>query len=367
MSQLRYTPFHSLQAERGGRFVPFAGFELPVQFNGLIFEHTAVRERAGLFDVSHMGEVIIEGPEALAAVQWLITNDAAKLTPGKALYTVMCRAHGGIVDDLIVYRQANNSFFLCVNGARHDVDWTHIASECARFDCRATDVSDDWAQLALQGPRADAIIGCLCNLDVASMPPFTFADTVVAGVADVRVARTGYTGESGVELYVKNAGAVEIWRAIEEAGADEGLALCGLGARDTLRLEAKFPLYGNDIDEEHEPIEAGLGWVVKMKKGDFLGREKIAAVKAAGPKRRWVGFDMEGRGIPRQGYPIAIGGEGVGLVTSGTHSPTLGRPIGCGYVPTESAAVGTAIDIIIRGKPVSARVAETPFYKREST
>ncbi len=365
MGELKQTPFYALQAELGARFVSFAGYELPVQYAGLLAEHTAVRERAGLFDVSHMGEIVLEGPGALDAVQWLVTNNVAKLVDGGALYTVMCRAGGGIVDDLIVYRVAADHFFLCVNGARREVDREHIVAEAARFDCRVRDVSDDWAQLALQGPRADAILAELTNHDVAAMKPFTFADVPVGAIEGVRLARTGYTGESGCELYVATGAAAELWRALTSAGEAHGLAPAGLGARDTLRLEMKYPLYGNDIDEEHTPIEAGLGWVVKLKKGDFLGREALAAQKSAGPQRRWVGFKMRARGIPRPGYRIQIGGADAGVVTSGTHSPSLGEPIGCGYVPASAAGAGTDIDIVIRGKPVAARIVETPFYKRD--
>jgi aminomethyltransferase len=365
MTDLRHTPFHAQHSDLGARFVPFAGYELPVQFAGVVAEHEAVRDRAGVFDVSHMGEILVEGPQALAAVQWIVTNDLSRLEDGRALYTVMCRAHGGIVDDLIVYRLAADRYFLCINGARRDADRMHITSEAERFDCRVTDVSDDWAQLAVQGPRADAIVGQLTSHDLAGMAPFTFADVEVGGVSGVRLARTGYTGESGCELYVKNDGAADLWHALMEAGVEHGLSACGLGARDTLRLEMKYPLYGNDIDEEHNPIEAGLGWVVKLKKGSFLGRDTLREQKRQGPARRWVGFKMLQRGIPRQGYPILVAGHEVGVVTSGTHSPSLGEPIGCGYVPAAAAAVGTEIEVVIRDRPVAARVVETPFYKRD--
>lgn len=365
MAELRKTALHAIQVEGGARMVPFFGWELPVQFEGLVAEHKAVRTRVGLFDVSHMGEVLIEGPQALNAVQWIITNNAATLVDGKAIYSVMCLENGGIVDDLIVYRQAQDSYFLCLNAARRQDDVPHITEQAARFDCTVTDVSDAWSQLALQGPKANDVLSQLTDYEIEAMAPFAWADVTVAGIDGVRVARTGYTGEHGFELYTKHF-AVDLWRALAEAGRAHGLALCGLGARDTLRLEMKYALYGNDIDTEHNPIEAGLGWVVKLKKGDFLGRDAIAAVKDQGPARKWVGFKMKGRGIPRHGYPIHIRGEQVGVVTSGTHSPSLGEPIGSGYVPTALADLGSELDIIIRDKPVAAFVVDTPFYKRDA-
>ncbi len=362
MSLLR-TPLYAVQKERGARFVPFAGYELPVQYAGVIEEHTAVRSRVGLFDVSHMGEIMIEGPGALDLLQWIITNDAAKLVDGKAIYTVMCVETGGVVDDLIVYREAADRYFLCVNASRRDADREHITAQARRFNCRVRDVSHDWAQLALQGPRADAVLAKLAGAEVAKLERFAWVDTVVAGVPEVRVARTGYTGERGFELYVKAAQAEKVWRALEDQGRVEGLALCGLGARDTLRLEMKYPLYGNDIDGEHDPLAAGLGFVVKLGKGDFLGKARLAAIHAEGPRTSWVGFKMVGRGIPRPGYPMTHNGQQVGLVTSGTYSPSLGEPIGCGYVPAALKGVGTSLAIVIRDKPVAAVVVATPFYR----
>lgn len=365
MNDLRRTPFYDLQKERGARFVPFGGWELPVQYEGLIAEHQTVRERVGLFDVSHMGEVVVEGPGALDAVQYLVTNDVARLSPGKAFYTVMCLDHGGIVDDLIVYMESTTRFFLCINASRRDNDVAHITATLARFDCRVIDVSDSYAQLALQGPRAKALLQSLCTADVSSMDSFTWQDAQVAGISGVRIARTGYTGEHGYELYCSPRDGAALWLAIEGAGRDHGLGFCGLGARDTLRLEMKYPLYGNDIDDAHNPLEAGLGWVVKLKKGDFLGRAALEQAKARGLTRQWVGFKMRGRGIPRHGYPIAVDGREVGSVTSGTHSPSLGEPIGTGYVPTSHAKPGARLHVIIRDKPVEAEVVETPFYQKE--
>jgi aminomethyltransferase len=366
MTDLKRTPFYDLQAAQGARFVPFAGWEMPVQFSGVIAEHKAVREAAGLFDVSHMGEVTVRGPGAFDGLQYVITNDLSKLEDGGALYTAMCLEDGGIVDDLIVYRLAQDDYFICINAGRRDEDVAHFHQHLASFDCVVEDCSDSWAQLALQGPTALEVFGAVSDLDAAGMQPFTFVDARVGGVDGVRVARTGYTGEDGVELYLRVESAAAVFEALVAAGEARGLQLCGLGARDTLRLEMKYALYGNDIDTEHNPYEGGLGWVVKLKKGDFLGRDALAAVKEAGPKRKLVGFKMEGRGIPRQGYAICVEGADIGVVTSGTHSPSLGEAIGVGYVDASLTAVGSQFNIRVRGKEIPAVVVKTPFYKRES-
>lgn len=366
MSTLKRTPLYGLQAEAGARFVEFAGWELPVQFAGVKAEHHAVRQQVGMFDVSHMGEVRIRGPQAAAAVQRMITQDAERLHAGRALYTVMCQPDGGIVDDFIVYRESHESYFICVNAARRDRDVEHMQKAAADFDCSVEDISEHWAQIAVQGPRAITLVEALTDIDVAGLRPFRFSDGVVADVADVRVARTGYTGEDGVELYVASGRAPELWRALQNQGEAHGLVPCGLAARDTLRLEAGLLLYGNDIDEAHNPIEAGIGWVVKLDAGEFIGREALRRVKEVGPERKLVGLKMRARGIPRAGYRVVRSGEEIGVVTSGTHSPTLGEPIGLAYVPADCAAVGTSIDILIRGKAVAAEVVPTPFYKREA-
>ncbi len=353
-----------MQAARGARFVPFAGYEMPVQFAGLMAEHQAVRTTCGVFDVSHMGEVIVEGPEALAAMQWLVTNDVSKLVDGKALYTVMCVASGGIVDDLIIYRENANRYFICVNASRRHDDVAHMKRELARFQCTVTDISDAWGQLAVQGPKADDVIASMTTAKVREMAPFTWLDATVGGVP-VRVARTGYTGEPGFEIYVRPHDAETFWNALMKAGEPHGLVPAGLGARDTLRLEMKYALYGNDIDLDHSPLEAGLGWVVKLEKGDFQGRAALVRQKEQGVSRKLVGFTMRDRGIPRQGYVIRHDGKDVGVVTSGTHSPSLNAPIGVGYVPAELAAIGSTFDVVIRDRAVPAVVAKTPFYKRD--
>jgi aminomethyltransferase len=355
------TPLYSLHLARGGRFVDFAGWEMAVQFAGLVSEHLATRSHAGLFDVSHMGELTVTGPQALAALQYLVTNDVAKLQDGRALYTVLCVADGGMVDDLIIYREHAESYFLCVNASRRQVDLAHIKQHSSKFNCQVTDVSDNWALLALQGPQAQTIVTALCPDETASLRPFAWMHTELAGVP-VRLARTGYTGEHGFEIFVAPAAAEALFLALEKAGTPLGMQLCGLGARDTLRLEMKYPLYGNDIDLQHHPLEAGLGWVVKFTKGDFLGRAALLRHKEQGPVRVWVGFKMLGRGIARAGYKVVAQGKEVGCITSGTHSPSLGEPIACGYVPVALSKPGTTLDIIIRDRPVQAQVVNTPFY-----
>ncbi len=361
MTELKRTPFYQRHSALGARFVPFAGYEMAVQVSGVVAEHTAVRTEVGLFDVSHMGEVVIAGAEATAALQALITNDVEKLVAGQALYSVMCRDDGGIIDDLIVYRESESRYFLVINASRRDEDIAHMKAVLSGKDCTIDDQSEDWALLALQGPKAERVLAKLTEIDLAGLESFHFSDGEVGGCSGVRVARTGYTGEDGFELYCPAAQSVALWDALFRA--EPTLTVCGLGARDTLRLEMKFPLYGNDLDLDHNPYEAGLGWVVKLAKGDFIGRAALEVVKKDGPKRKWVGFAMEGRGIPRQGYPIHVG-DGAGVVTSGTHSPTLGAPIGAGYVPTEHSKVDTEIEVEIRGKRVPARIVKTPFIPR---
>ena len=360
------TALHDVHVARGARMVPFAGYHMPVQYEGVMAEHKTIRTDCGLFDVSHMGEVIVEGAGALEGLQWVLSNDLSKLVDGQALYTVMCQDNGGIVDDLIVYREAADRYFLCINASRRHEDVAHLKDGLEKFDCALTDVSDAYSQIALQGPKAEALLSKLAGIQFDdSFKAFFFKDLTVAGCENVRVARTGYTGEDGVELYVANADAVKLWEALEDAGSEFGIKPCGLGARDTLRLEMKYALYGNDIDLEHNPIEAGLGWVVKLKKGEFRGSKAIEAYKAGDSKRKLVGFKMIGRGIPRQGYGIEVDGQSVGNVTSGTHSPSLGEAIGMGYVSLEHSKVGTRLEVVVRGKAIEAEVVSTPFYKRD--
>ena len=355
---LRTTPLHQEHLGLGAKMVPFAGYVMPVQYpTGIVAEHEAVRSGAGLFDVSHMGELWIRGPDALRLIQHVLTNDAASIEVGQAQYTALCREDGGVLDDCLLYRLAD-AWLLVVNASNLDKDREWIRAHAAAFDVEVEDRSDATALLALQGPRAAEILAPLASTDLGAIGYYRFGQGSVGG-RDALIARTGYTGEDGFELYLANEDAVPVWRSLLEAGA----VPAGLGARDSLRLEVGYALYGNDLDEEHDAIESGLGWVVKLDKGDFIGRDALARRKEDGPIRRLVGFRLSERGIPRPGYEIAAGEEVVGVVTSGVHSPSLGCGIGMGYVDREHAGKGSLLQILIRGKPVAAQVERPPFYK----
>jgi len=358
---LKHTPLYDEHVALGGKIVPFAGYALPVQYpTGITAEHHAVRGAAGLFDVSHMGEFVIRGGDALALVQHLTVNDASRLEVGQCQYSAMCREDGGIIDDLVVYRFPEH-YMLVVNGARRDVDWAWVREHATAFDVEVEDRSDALALLALQGPVAQRVLAPLTDVDLDALGYYRFAEGTVAGVDGV-VSRTGYTGEDGFELYLPVGGAVAVWRALLEQGRDEGLLPAGLGARDTLRLEMGYALYGNDLDEEHTPLEGRLGWVVKLDKGDFVGREALARQKEQGVSRRLVGLQLTERGFPRPHYPIVHEGADVGEVTSGTVSPTLGHGIAMGYVPADLGAAGTALGIRVRDRVLAAEVVRPPFY-----
>jgi aminomethyltransferase len=340
--------------------IEFGGWEMPVQFTSILDEHQAVRTRAGLFDVSHMGEILVKGPEALALLQKSTSNDVSKLQDGRAQYNTLLYPTAGIVDDLLVYRMASDDYFVVVNAANSDKDYEWLR-ECAKgMDVEVTNASADYAQLALQGPEAQQILQPLTDLDLSAMKYYHFARGKVDGAKAI-VSRTGYTGEDGFEIYVASHEGPRLFKKLMETGQ---VTPCGLGARDTLRLEAKMALYGNDIDHSTTPLEADLGWIVKLEKGEFMGREVLEREKAEGPRRKLVGFEMVDRGIARHGYPIVDGQEEIGVVTSGTHSPTLKKPIGLAYLPLDKSAVGTEFTILIRGKEARARVVPTPFYKR---
>jgi aminomethyltransferase len=362
---LRQTPIYPEHKKLGARIVPFAGWEMPIQYAGIVEEHRAVRTAAGLFDVSHMGELELRGEHAASVVDNLITGDAAALEDGKALYTCACNEQGTILDDLIVYRIARDAFLVVCNAGNRDKISAHFRL-AAEGHCEFDDVSDRTALLALQGPRAIEILG-LAGKDAAAcaeLSSFQFRDAVVANVR-ATVARTGYTGEDGVEIFCASADAAHLFRTLLELGKAKGLEPVGLGARDTLRLEAALSLYGNDIDETTNPLEAGLGWIVKLKKPRFVGKEALERIQKNGTPRKMVAFEMTGRGIARHGYPLCDAqGKAVGTCTSGAPSPTLGKNIGLGYLPTELGAVGTAFQVDCRGKLVSAVVVKRPFYKR---
>ncbi len=361
-TELRRTPLHSVHQAAGARLVDFAGWEMPVQYAGVISEHQAVRTAAGLFDVSHMGQLEVRGPGAEAYLQWLTPNDVAKLEPGRAHYSGLLGEEGGYVDDLLVYRRSADRFLLVVNAANRDTDLAWVASRAPQ-GVAVEDVSDEWALLAVQGPRSVAIVQGLTDLDLSQLKYYRFAEGRVAGRGAL-VSRTGYTGEDGFELYVAPADAVDLWRALLASGANDGLIPAGLGARDTLRLEAGMALYGHELDRATTPWEAGLDWVVRLDKGDFLGREALERQREAGRRRALIGFEMLDRGIARHGYPVAVRDLECGHVTSGSWSPTLDRAIGMAYVPVEHASVAGTISVDVRGRRLAARVVQLPFYRR---
>ena len=358
---LQRTPLYDRHVAAEAKIVPFAGFEMPVQYRtGITAEHRAVREAAGLFDVSHMGEFVVRGPQALDLVQHVSVNDAAQIEVGQAQYSAMCLENGCVVDDLLVYRFADR-YMLVVNASNLDKDWNWIEGHAQAFECELEDVSNDTGLLALQGPAAREILRPLASIDVDDVKYYRFTEGEVSGVPAV-ISGTGYTGEDGFELYVGADDAPALWDALMEAGAGAGLLPVGLGARDSLRLEMGYALYGNDLDEQHTTLESGLGWVTKMSKGDFVGREALAAQRESGVARRLVGMRLEGRGFPRPGYDIVHEGGVVGTVTSGTVSPSLGSGIAMGYVPVELSKPDTRLQIDLRGRPVDALVQRPPFY-----
>ncbi len=357
---LKRTPLHDVHVKAGARMVPFGGWEMPVQYTGIVDEHRAVRRAVGLFDISHMGEFEIAGPEALGIVQRLCTNDASSLAVGQVQYSLLCYPAGGIVDDLTLYRLAADRFMLTVNAANIDKDWSWV-TEHGGGPSRWRNVSGETGLLAVQGPKAEGLVQRLADGDVTRLPYYHFTRGAVAGVVTL-ISRTGYTGEDGFELYVPATRAEDLWHALLEAGRADGIQPVGLGARDTLRLEMKFALYGNDIDETTNPLEAGLGWVVKPAKGDFIGRAAIEALRARGVTRKLVGFEMIEPSVARHGYRLLKDGAAVGVVTSGSFGPAVEQYIGMGYVPAALSAVGCELDVEIRGKPHRARVVRTPFY-----
>ena len=357
---LKRTPLYDVHAALGAKLVPFAGFEMPVQYpTGITAEHKAVREKAGLFDVSHMGEFIVRGPQAVEFVNHVTTNDVNALKSGQAQYSTILREDGTIVDDCLVYR-ADDRVLMVVNGSNIDKDFSHISRFVKDFDVTLDDISDKVALLALQGPDAARILQQHTDTDLSQIKYYEFIRGTVAGVEKVYISRTGYTGEDGFELYFPAEHAEKMWKALTASGE---VVPAGLGARDSLRLEMGMALYGNDLDDTTTPLEASLGWLVKMKKGDFVGRDALAKQKEEGLKRKLVGFTTTERSFPRHGYPVFAKGKPSGEVRSGTMSPTLGIPIGTAYVPPDSAAEGSPLEIEIRGKRIAATVQKMPFYR----
>jgi len=360
---LKRTPLHDIHVGLGAKMVPFAGYEMPVQYpSGITTEHKAVRDRAGLFDVSHMGEFIIRGADAIKFVSHVTTNDVAGLTIGQAHYSSILNERGTFEDDCLVYR-FDDHLMMVVNASNVVKDLAHISQHLDRFEARIEDVSEEIALLALQGPQAARILQPLTNVDLSTIKYYHFAVGTVAGIPDIIVSRTGYTGEDGFELYFDNTRAAHIWNALTAGGE---VTPAGLGCRDSLRLEMGMALYGNDIDDTVTPLEANLGWIVKLPKGDFVGRDALVRQKEQGIPRKLVGFTTSERAFPRHGYPVLVNGEPSGVVCSGTLSPSLNVPIGTCYVPTAHAKPGSEIGIDIRGKLVKAEVAKTPFYKNAS-
>lgn len=359
---LRRTPFFEHHKAAGGRLIDFGGWELPVQYSGIIDEHKQVRSSVGLFDVSHMGEVFVRGPGAVDAVRELVTNNIA-IPNGHAQYTAMCHPHGGIVDDLIVYRLSDEEVLICVNAANREKDFAWIRDHNPSEAVSVADESDEWAQIAVQGRNAESVLNSISVADLSAVASFGVVRTAVAGVDGCIVARTGYTGEDGFEVFLPISGADAVWPAVMDAGESFGIRPIGLGARDTLRLEAKLMLYGNDINDDVTPLEAGLGWVTKFDKASFIGKEALLKQKADGLTKRLVCMVVEKR-IARPHCPIVVDGQVVGEVTSGTKAPSVEANIALGYVPRRFARPGTRLQIDIRGRMADAEVVKPPFYKR---
>lgn len=367
MSDLLRTPLYPLyQQYEGVRCIDFGGWELPVQFSGIQKEHEAVRERAGLFDVSHMGEFTVQGEQAEAFLQKLTTNDVTTLVPGQAQYTLMCYPDGGVVDDLLVYKLEDQHYMLVVNASNIDKDWAWLQEHMVPGVSMTND-SGETALLALQGPLAAEIIGKVTDTDVSIIEPFRFVQNAEVCGVKLLLSRTGYTGEDGFELYVQADQAAAVWNGLMEAGADQGLVPAGLGARDTLRFEAKLPLYGQELSPTISPLEAGVGMFVKLNAGPFIGHEALLQQKNDGIARKLVGIEVLERGIPRPHYPIYAEGVQIGEVTTGTQSPTLKRNLGLALINSQYAALGTPLEIEIRGKKLKAEVVKSPFHKRTRT
>ncbi|RBW70652.1 glycine cleavage system aminomethyltransferase GcvT [Bacillus taeanensis] len=364
MTKLKKTPLYSLYKEMGVKTIDFGGWDLPVQFTSIKDEHEAVRTTAGLFDVSHMGEVTVKGKDAESFLQKLVTNDVSKLKAGGAQYTAMCYENGGTVDDLLIYKKDEEDYLLVINAGNTKSDLEWITSHAAG-DVEIENISDDLALLALQGPKAEAVLQTLTNTDLSEIKFFKFKDSVdIAGVKAL-VSRTGYTGEDGFELYCTWEDAPALWKAILTAGKEEGVLPCGLGARDTLRFEAKLPLYGQELTPSITPIEAGIGFAVKVdKEANFIGKEVLKKQKEEGAPRKLVGLEMIEKGIPRTHYEVFAGDKKVGEVTTGTQSPTLKKNIGLALLDKEYAELDKEVEVQVRKKRLKAKIVKTPFYKR---
>lgn len=357
----------------GARIIDFGGWELPVQYSGLMDEHTTCRTAAGLFDVSHMGEITLDGSDAEKYLNYLVTNDVTRLAIGQAMYTAMCNVSGGIVDDLVIYRRAKTRFLLCVNASNTEKDFNHMQSvktdfRTQKMDLSITNESNKFSQISIQGPRSQQIVQSICDAPLADLKRYWFLEAHALQKIPTLFARTGYTGEDGFELYLPWETGPAVWRALLEVGTPLGLKPCGLGARDTLRLEMKYALYGQELTEETNPLEAGLGWVVKMEKEDFVGKTSLSRILEKGIRRHLVGIKVLEKHIPRKGYKIfdGTGASRIGEVTSGTLSPSLNFPIAIGYVKEGLHKVGTKLKLEVRGTKIPAEIISTPFYRSKS-
>lgn len=364
MSELRRTSLYEAHKKHGGKLVEYAGWEMSVQFEGLKPEHDAVRNAAGLFDVSHMGEIEIKGKEAEDFIQYLVTNDISVLEDNQVIYTFMCYPDGGVVDDFLVYRFNKDHFYLVVNASNADKDYKWMKEQLGRYDAEIINDSDNVSQIAIQGPKAEEILQELTDTDLSEIKFFYCKRDININGANCLVSRTGYTGEDGFEVYFDHEAAVPLWDKLLEIGKDKGLKPIGLGARDTLRFEATLPLYGNEISKDITPLEAGLGFFVKLNKDKFIGKDALIQQKEDGLRRKLVGFEMIGKGIPRHGYEVMVDGKEIGFVTTGYNSPTLGKNIGYALVDSNYTALGTKLEIKIRKRVSEAEVVSKRFYNR---
>lgn len=360
---MKQTPLFVRHKELGAKTVEFGGWEMPVQYSGIVDEHNATRTAAGLFDISHMGQVNVSGPDALAFLQHISTQDVATIKQGMANYSLLCYPDGGIVDDIFIYHMSGY-YLVVVNASNTDKDVAWMQEHVPGYDVVVDNISDHTIMLALQGPRAEAILDRVVDIDAQALPFHGVTTGTLYGDVPAIIARTGYTGEDGVELFFDDEHATRVWDGLLESGQDEGIKPIGLGARDSLRFEPKLALYGHEIGETINPYEAGLGWVVKLDKGPFIGREALQRIKAEGPARKLVGLEMIGRGIARGGYPVVTpDGEPVGEVTTGMPSPTLGKNLALALIRADLAKIGGELDVLVRGKPVRAQIVKTPFYQ----
>ena len=361
---MKKTPLYQAHDELGGKIIDFGGWALPVQYSGVVDEHDCVRNRAGLFDVSHMGEIIVRGPEASQYIQKIITNDISQIKDSQIAYTPMCYDHGGVIDDLLVYKYDENKYLLVVNAANTEKDYQWM-QENLKEKAEIENISDKMAQIAIQGPKSESILQKLTDTPLDTLSFYTFQDNVDLEGIKALVSRTGYTGEDGFEVYVSSTEALDLWRKLLNAGKKEGMVPAGLGARDILRFEAALPLYGQEITQDISPLEARLGIFVKLNKDKFIGKEALLKQKEQGLERKLVGIEMIDRGIPRHNYKVRFNNKDIGFITTGSYSPTLDKNIGLALIEEKHAEIGEKVDVVIREKPMKATIIKLPFYKKK--